>query len=140
MFKKTIFASAILVLGVSTAFAAGGEINAKISQESTMKNSKVIGADDAKVKLEKLPLLGKALEGKLEGKMTINTIDNQGKINGAVTQTNEMDRSTAISSQINTLMNTKRATIGDDATISQESTMSDGSVVVGAKVNTINNH
>ncbi len=141
MFKKVVFTAAILMLGSSGAFAAGGEINGQVVQQSSVKNSKVIGASSAAINLEEIPVIGTVLEGKIDASMSINDIDNAGKIDGTVFQNSTMQDAVVISSQINTLKNEKNATIGEQAVVFQDSDISgEGSVVVGATINKIRNH
>lgn len=139
MFKKAVFTAAILMLGSSGALAAGGEINGQVTQESKVTSSKVIGASSAAIDLEKIPFINSVLKGKIDGSMSINDIDNSGKIEGNISQTSTMQDAVVVSSQINTLKNEKKATINGD--IIQDSEISgQGSVVVGATINKIRNH
>ena len=101
----------------------------------------MIGASSAAINLEEIPVIGTVLEGKIDASMSINDIDNAGKIDGTVFQNSTMQDAVVISSQINTLKNEKNATIGEQAVVFQDSDISgEGSVVVGATINKIRNH
>lgn len=136
MVKKLVLAVSMVMLGASLAYAAGGEINAKITQDSAISNSKVIGAPEVSAKVGDLPLVG-GIEVSIDARTKINEIENSGKLGGTIAQTSDIQDTTIIGSQMNTIDND--GTISEESSISQKNTMTDGSIIVGTSVNRIVN-
>ena len=119
---KTIFAYTVVIFLIFPCFslAAGGEVNAKIVQESNMKNVKIIGTSN----IETFKFGDCILKTK-NSDSTVNTIINDGKIHGYVEQDSDIDHSTYINAKINTLENHGRV-----GTVIQEGLTSKSNIII----------
>ena len=139
MIGKAIFSLTTIALSASIAYAAGGEINAKINQDSTISSSKVLGAPSVELQLGEIPIIGGVSVGVDLGQTKINEIDNTGKLGGTVTQTSNIQDTVVVGSTMNTIQNA--GIIGEESEITQTNTMNgSGNVVVGTSVNSIKNN
>lgn len=139
MIRKAIFSLAAIALSASMVYAAGGEINAKINQESTITSSKVYGAPSVEVEVGDIPVIGGIKFGIDAGKTKINEIDNTGQLGGEITQTSNIQDTVVVGSTMNTIQNAGE--IGEDSVINQTNNMNgQGNVVVGTSVNSIKNN
>lgn len=128
----TLFLSVGLLCG--QAYAAGGQINGSIMQESHMNKAGVIGLPDAAISVPIGPL---ELSMEMDGSSSINTIDNEGKIDSTVKQKSDIDSSIIVASDINTIEN--KGTI-DGELVEQDSHIEGSSFIINTKVNSIKNH
>ena len=111
--KESIAFCACLALLPLDAFAAGGEINANIYQDNNMNNTTVIGTLNIHKKTDH------------EYNSNINSIINRGNIQKYVRQETDLDNSTFIDVDINTLDNR-----GNAETVIQKNQITGSKVII----------
>lgn len=117
--KKSIFLIFTLLFYPFYAFAAGGEINGNIVQESSMRNITIAGTPKIGItKHNDNQNVDKDLNS------TVNTIINSGKIQGYVYQKSNLTSGTALNIEANTLENE-----GNVNLVIQEGIMTDSNII-----------
>ena len=135
MAKLFLYVALVISLGTSSAYAAGGSINGTADQESTIDNSTIVGTPEVGISVG-IPNTPLAVGVEVEAATRMNVVDNQGTI-GDLTQKNTVRDSFVLGSTVNTITNKDKSNINS---VIQKSEIINNSNVLGAEINSINNH